>query len=393
MFLERSKNHPLQLTFSFDISIALLRTSGFDEALGALARHSERWGRVRFHVRGSFFKHPAFHNISHRVPALHTLDIQHTDTNLALQTLGSIPSLRSFHLTISNAIPDCIHIPWSQLRSLNLELCQVVFSMKNFVTLFRGLRWLKLSVSDCRFDDGEDNPKHHEICDIESLILDVTPPHPTAVAPVPEPNATGPFLARMSLPRLSSLELQGYRPRFESCSWNAQPLFSLLDRSACMITSLSLILTSISDQQTVHLLRLMPGLRSLKVVEQADDPASSPITTPARNAIVTPHLLGKLVVRGEVGVAAGAPSPQADLVLQLNKLEVSVNSSDLDVDAFYEAVVSRRLPDPNIHGDGSLRSVRVTFIDPIENIPESCIALQRLSDEGLHVSIALGNRR
>ncbi|KAL0065883.1 hypothetical protein AAF712_007187 [Marasmius tenuissimus] len=182
-------------------------------------------------------------------------------------------------------------------------------------------------------------------------------------------------LQSLTLPELTSLEMRGnswqvLRSWYQWPSWVSSTTAEFLTRSACSITSLSLVWLPITDQQTIDLLELMPTLTSLEIVERE---------TNAPNVIITGKFTRRLVV----------DSQTSPFLPFLTKIMLAMQTKGLVEQDLLDVISSRWNPDPiqaRESGVECLRSVGITVTGKHTG-QDSLSSLARFKAEGLQLNV------
>ncbi|KAK1221098.1 hypothetical protein PQX77_016145 [Marasmius sp. AFHP31] len=360
-FMERSAGRTLQVDLTFSANDADQEDKvDFSSTMSILAQNSSRW------------KIASLFNLSPALPC-HTWDFS------ALQTLcitGREPlppkvsrlfskstSLRT--LDIGAALLDrgdnLLDFPWSQIETLSIHDTSSSRAFE-FLAHFPRLESLRL----WRVSHGTDNHAvQHCYSDMINSIAFTWDDQEDADL----------NLQSLTLPELTSLEMRGnswqvLRSWRQWPSWVSSTTTDFLTRSACSVTSLSLVWLPITDRQTIDLLELMPTLTSLKIVERE---------TNAPNVIITGNFTRRLVV-----------DPQTPPFLPfLTKITLAVQTKGLVEQGLFDVISSRWNPDPTQvreSGVECLRSVGITVIGKHTG-QVSLSSLARFKAEGLRLTV------
>ncbi|KAL0563999.1 hypothetical protein V5O48_018057 [Marasmius crinis-equi] len=364
LVMERSQSHPLHIDlncpFDWEELQRLSLYGVLSVALEYLCKHSNRWAQLAIIAPDTtIIDHPILSRIERSIPRLHTLAIDvPVELPLDLHVFRFSPALHTLYLILYGPFDNLSDIPWSQLRNLTLIMNEAPISIQEILSSCSNLQHLEFKTM---FEMAEGDSQWHVASPLKSLTFR------------PSPSANS-LLSHISLPNLSSLELT-LSPLSSSRLWAEAALSGMITRSKCSITALSLSSVTISDQQALFILRLIPTLKYFFVQERV-------IGEPH---ILTSSFLSRLVIRNEFGT----DSQSTCLVPHLTDLRIVASSKHLDAVAFSEAVVSRWIPDATVReqiGVSSLRSVEIEFTNKSDAIPECLGALKCFSDAGLRVS-------
>ncbi|EEB89267.1 hypothetical protein MPER_12652 [Moniliophthora perniciosa FA553] len=183
----------------------------------------------------------------------------------------------------------------------------------------------------------------------------------------------------LTLQGLSSLEITrgpGYDDDGEDWeAWNEEPIRDFFERSGCTVTSLSLRGVPISDEQLIHLLRLMPALSSLCLEEFFGD--EDVIT----NRTVTRQLLQKLTI----------DDTSSPFLPKLTDISLVLREDGLADTVLPNALISRWVPDSSQFEVACIKSVIVALAnlktESEETIEDLTLKLRFLDKRGVWVSV------
>uniref|UniRef100_A0A0W0G6Q0 F-box domain-containing protein n=1 Tax=Moniliophthora roreri TaxID=221103 RepID=A0A0W0G6Q0_MONRR len=188
----------------------------------------------------------------------------------------------------------------------------------------------------------------------------------------------------LTLPQLPSPDVMALIPGADDLfddmlSWDNELVECFLHRSSCFISSLSLRHIPISDQQTLHLLRLLPSLITLYIEESCVPDYEQGRTT---NRIITRRFLRETSVT-ELSVFNDAQT----LLSRLNRLSMIIHGGpSLDQDALLDALTSRWQPAPQTRVD-CLQSVSITSMGERPS-DELFASLQCFRDAGQQMRVS-----
>ncbi|KAF9260190.1 hypothetical protein L218DRAFT_1002968 [Marasmius fiardii PR-910] len=349
--LVRVGSGPLTLRFSIlypKIPKATNFSRGFIRTLEALCRRASQWESVEFSTPPSFLHHPAFKLAKGNLHSLRGLYIE-DDINRDHGASGEFYDL--------NCLGDC-----SALRDLSLNL--LLFRLGH--SFNSNLRWWQLqTLSRNRINAGQSRTGVHTFINLASLSI-------SAESGVHLLS----FLRQVTLPRLSSLECIVRNSLTDLTLVFDESLLEFLTRSSCRITFLTLSRYSILGLGLINLFHLLPSLITLHVGEQeAWDDLDVDCRGPPlefTTTICTRRLFKSLVLKPYLTHAITGDSPQAApdsatrLLPRVRDLYINVHKRDFDIDALYEVMLSRWIPDPLVVARGGITcpwKVRVKFID------------------------------
>ncbi|KAK1234475.1 hypothetical protein PQX77_002329 [Marasmius sp. AFHP31] len=396
LFIARSHTSPLTLRVCSLTDVPAIETGdpfamAIDHALETLCQRSAQWFSIDLIQALPLYFLPAFQSVTGNLPNLRTLSA----TAEALQDLsfifaGSCPALRSIELLWWTTLgpgdslyPGLDAVPWRQVE--DLILCKHDMSLRP--SLIELVSWCP-SLTSLNYSHNPDSTAHaanhmhisagHIKSNIETLSLTLFPNYTDSLW------AT--FANQITLPRLSSLTLHKYSWR-EVKTGDISPILRCISRSSCLITTLTIGYNTLERAQLYRdLFSLTPGLTSL--IARNDDGPSVHGTllrhNPARDLRDLLNLL--LVDHNPVN---GETSP--DLLPRLRNIALDLDGTDEDLEAIYELVKSRWIPDqemsPQVVVD-CLRSVTITLPSLPERSPLE--ELRKLGEEGLEVFINAG---
>ncbi|ESK86013.1 hypothetical protein Moror_9424 [Moniliophthora roreri MCA 2997] len=371
LFLERSQKSPLKLTLMFDDLLSLDDGDGAVSILKILVRHCERWHTVEFlFMAQRVIAHEVFKPIAGCLPILTNLrfsgveDKTEGPLDFHCDLFSDCPALISVACKLHCPFAMSWPLPWGQIRSLcidNTYTADTVLIASFCPNIER------LVIKWC----GGDVYTGDHLC-----IPGVT--H-LSIAAVDADEAYCIF-KYLTLPRLSSLEISctdgrdhaKYLPWIE---WDEQYIADFFRRSAgCSVTSLLLKYVPISDEQLIQLLRFMPALSSLRIVESGLYLFGNP------NLTITRRFLQRLSIDDT------APP----LLPKLTNIKLVLHDDDLVSDVLPNALRSRWITDDMKLKIGveCIKSIDVTLIAESREIFEVLTTkLQFLRDAGAWVTL------
>ncbi|KAK7026876.1 hypothetical protein VNI00_015418 [Paramarasmius palmivorus] len=328
LFMERSRNMPITLDLSDCLNCPT-------EIISHLIKSTDRWLDVTF--SRAFLEVLVTGNITVNLPMLKRLVLL-SDVVLPKQNMFSnCPALGSVE-----CLPDAhrdVVLPWAQIRSLTLRDSRTGDAL---AMLMKCPLLEEVTLSTIGWDfDTVTSSELITLPHIHSLNI-----HLTEASEVPG------FTFRFAtLPLLTSLTISHFEDGELKHNWEETRMISYIEkflvRSQCTITSLQLENLLLDDHQVLALITLLPALETLALEEHGG------IDGEGGNRIVTTHFLSRLVL--EIGSLSSSP-----LLPRLSNLSLVVFDSNLDVNALFNAVVSRWKPVLKSHVE-SLLSVSVTI--------------------------------
>ncbi|KAL0570202.1 hypothetical protein V5O48_011758 [Marasmius crinis-equi] len=380
LFMERSAKSPLQIHLSLPDDGFSEDRSEKDEAYSVLrpvVANCQRWRCVSFSTISSSIA-DVLSPVRGRLPLLTSLGFDckgASASSIPFPLFDNCPALHTLHIT--SAIPrpfqtEAPPFPWRQITSLRLA---TLYNISAFpvLSLCPSVEHLELYEVGGTNDESQDYSDHVVSSDIRSL---------TITSALDQSDVDGVF-QHTTLKGLSSLKICGgmwsMSEQTTWLEWNETRLHDFLQRSSCTITSLHLKNLPITDDQTLSLLRMMPGISSLCIEELRNE---------GENRIVTKTLLDGLDVKGPLAFPASAP-----LVPRLAELKLVVHAKDLHSDPFMKALLCRWLSDPNEArelGVDCLRSVVIVAILGPDQEGGLLDSLLELRDAGMRLVITYG---
>ncbi|KAL0576982.1 hypothetical protein V5O48_004992 [Marasmius crinis-equi] len=319
LFLHRSKTAPL------DIRILLDVRAGFDcqPTLELIYAASERWYKFQTHfseiVAESLTGHLELPNLQHLT--LRTRLLMGTPRNTILNQFAYCPLLSSVSLDLAGGAANRVHLPWSQLRDMELlDGCPAA-------PAFSVIPWCPQLCRLILIDVDNDQQPYQGPRVVSHTIRSLSMQSARGGS---EANIT--LAKHLTFPALSSLEIiNGWermlptrRPEEET------HLKEFISRSGCSITSLRLQAVSLTDEEVLRLLRLIPMLKSLAIGEYLHEPT---------NRIITHSFSEQLFIDQETSADASHA-----LLPLLTELRLSIHANGLDEQALLDALTSRLTP-------------------------------------------------
>ncbi|KAF5371716.1 hypothetical protein D9758_003507 [Tetrapyrgos nigripes] len=254
MHLELSQKAPLDLF----VSIKALEPARL--ILEMLFSQSTRWRDVNLDLPTSADLEPLRGNI----PLIRLLDISGWDIEQQpddMRAFEIAPSLKA--LAVSESVEN-LALPWKQIAyfSIGFGRASQIRNVLSTASEAREVQLIRCIPSGS--SDPQNVPVIHSLTSL-SIIVDQWDPdfhH---------------WFKWLTLPNLTSLKIAGYESAFPAaCTSVFEDNFfpSLLSRSSCTITSLSLINLPLSDSDAITLLIALQSLSSLTIHER-DKPQSS----------------------------------------------------------------------------------------------------------------------
>ncbi|KAJ8095190.1 hypothetical protein PM082_010412 [Marasmius tenuissimus] len=360
-FMERSAGRALQVDLTFSANdVEQEDKADFSSAISILAQTSSRWK-----IASLFNLSPALPCHDWEFSALQTLCITGHEP-LPPKVTGLFSNSTSLRtLDIGAALLDhgdnLLDFPWSQIETLSIHDTSSSRAFE-FLAHFPRLENLRL----WRVGRGADN---HAVQHCYSNMIN-------SIAFTWDDQEDADLnLQSLTLPELTSLEMRGnswqvLRSWYQWPSWVSSTTAEFLTRSACSITSLSLVWLPITDQQTIDLLELMPTLTSLEIVERE---------TNAPNVIITGKFTRRLVV----------DSQTSPFLPFLTKIMLAMQTKGLVEQDLLDVISSRWNPDPiqaRESGVECLRSVGITVTGKHTG-QDSLSSLARFKAEGLQLNV------
>ncbi|KAJ7063640.1 hypothetical protein C8F01DRAFT_85897 [Mycena amicta] len=267
LFLERSAKRPLLITLRQPANATLIEL---------LAQHTERWKTLRLScVQFSFYSSLALHAPSFN--SLEALEILHQST-LDRQNIPSPVSLTRAPKLWRVILKDPLRfweLPWRQLTDVQYDTTLV----QDGIDLLRKCsNIVKCSLGGLQQASAKEIDASIRLPHLESLRLAVD----SATVVRQAHTIMTPFFARLSVPKLTSLELVG--------QWSPDEFVDFLTRNDCKLAHLSLATGYIKDEKIIQVLEALPLLQSL--VLDADIGTSRQI----QNRVITDKLLNRFIL-------------------------------------------------------------------------------------------------
>ncbi|KAL0072532.1 hypothetical protein AAF712_000295 [Marasmius tenuissimus] len=217
------------------------------------------------------------------------------------------------------------HFPWHQLNRLVMQ----DVNAGEFLPILTGcnnLRELELSDVNANLEEEVDAEHHILVPNLQLLGISTS-----------DDDDLSSIIQHLTVPKLQSIKIRGLWNSSgsdpEDKFWTLASVRSLLTRSRCPVGSLELQWVVLLHHDTVALLDLMPGLRSIKIVEAygLDQPIED-----RQNYIVTPSFLRRLSSEPRTcGTSSSSFLPK------LKNLTLFVHQNDLDETSLVHAIASR----------------------------------------------------
>ncbi|KAL0060509.1 hypothetical protein AAF712_012699 [Marasmius tenuissimus] len=380
LFVNRASTYPLTLSFSCWAE-RLQFPKDVDLVLETLCRCSGQWDTVYFDGCTSFYEHYAVRQVKGKLGSLRRLSVSPTTSLSDVEFIfeAPLPNLRMLDLVIDEmdkSILDGAHL--EQLTELKLQIHPGERSPVEIASMCPNLRSFSFEY-DIVLDIFETKDFGlHITSNLESLTVAMNPE--TGLR-----TAWAPFFDQTTLPTLSSLTIVSEYTSFPQIEMSdTEPLLECIARSGCPITYLSLKSRTLSNEQTHRLLRLIPGLETLRVWEENLVSFELPHRELKER---TKEFLSLLVIdRNSINPDKTSSGP---LLPRLKHLSVAFPSPDRGIDVLYEVARSRSIEDRKM-GVDSLQSVEIEYRwDPPKGqgeLPEH-MQLEDLKERGLDISI------
>ncbi|KAK7037823.1 hypothetical protein VNI00_010784 [Paramarasmius palmivorus] len=374
IFVLRSRNLPLELWLEMSTITISPETTAIVHTLGET---SPRWRFLQLSITTSRARALGLDRIRGNLPLLESLDLEvwvHNDPGFrAFNLFNNCPSLHSVSLYCQYDVYEHFGFPWSQIRSLQFRDTDSNEALSQ-MSLCSNLHSAELLCIG-------DTP-HYERHIVDNNLRDL-------FVMVNRPEDVSAVYGALTLPRLSSMRLEGTNPRenavrrSEWARWDERPLQDFMLRSSCPLTSLSLKWLKITDKQTISLLQLLPSLQSLTIEEYHQ----FRIIRDSDNRIITSALLDKFAI--DYTVLSSPSTPR--FLPHLTDLTLAMHPDTENRQALLNAVATRWLPDQEFAveiGVDCLRSLKLELIEPEDADYESFGYLQCFRDVGMRTSIS-----
>ncbi|KAK7060815.1 hypothetical protein VNI00_000548 [Paramarasmius palmivorus] len=317
-FIDRSRTMPLTLDLNFGDAWDAEDVGHIVPALDGLKGHCTRWQSVELDLV-PWIMDSQLVDIMRNVPTLEHLGLSSDGFDLEPEftnNFGTMPSLQSLVVPSIFSSPNQLAIPWWQLKKLELR-CTTIRGIMAFIASSTNLEHLTLSGD--YLTDGVIQGNFTIAPNLQSLEL-----HPSRPENLPQ------FFDHVTLPKLSSLEIWGSLPLGPGAHpvYDMTSVMDLVSRSSCQITSLLFSWMKCPEGQVVSLIRRMPSLSTLEIVEMLDS-----------NSIVCSTFLNQLHMDLD---DPSQPCLLPDLSeLHLSELHLSVHFKGLDTRALLDMLSSR----------------------------------------------------
>ncbi|ESK91789.1 hypothetical protein Moror_10618 [Moniliophthora roreri MCA 2997] len=328
LFLDRSRASSLKIILDFndeDIKgYAVL-------IMKAMVRHSNRWKDLELRrIQQGVIGHAVFHPLRGSLTVLSHLTITgtplETSPDFSCDLFGVCPSLTSLALEPGFTLTTHCPLPWSQIRSLRLQMCYGGDGLQSFA-LARNVQRLEID----QFGGGSPYLGDYIISTVQKLIVVVL-----------RSNEFSCIMESTTLSQLSSLQVSGCKtsPLSTWQQWDQKCITDFLHRSSCTLTSLSLKWVPITDIQTIDLLQKVPTLTRLHIEEYRSGES--------RNKIVTRKLLDEISFDHENATTSTRFLPK------LTDITLIAHASGLDHEALSRAISSRWIQDSIYEGEAGI---------------------------------------
>ncbi|KAK7049393.1 D-lactate ferricytochrome c oxidoreductase [Paramarasmius palmivorus] len=364
LFLERSRNSPLDLTLDFRYQVP---QADLIPVIATLVSHSNRWHRLKLiRMFQDWFRHAVFAPLEQQgLPILEHL--QHScliedpteRDDYVCQLFAHCPSLISLKMAGSSALGN---LPWEQI--LALEMSNSYIFALDIVALCKNVDRLTM-----RYAGDEAFQGNHIAHSIQRLsIMASTEADVTTV------------LKNSTLRELSSLEIRGSPGESLRAAWDTTQnvMTDFLQRSSCNLTSLTLARLPISDNHTLDLLRLLPTLNTLHIEERRSNPS---------NGIITAKFLERISDVARMDIAPFLP--------ELSNVKFVLHAEGLDVESLSRALTSRWVPDSEYAsqlGISCIQSVEIMFVKGGEHLENLRSSLGWMTRAGAQLTIGIANK-
>ncbi|THU77794.1 hypothetical protein K435DRAFT_877374 [Dendrothele bispora CBS 962.96] len=232
-------------------------------------RHCVRWEEVRLNIPGPFDK---LSPIKGNLPLLRSLtidDFQIFDSDDSPESLDCFSlAPRLCTVAIGNIHPttsDISTLPWCQISDLKLHFFNGVGHVNDVLRLAAQTR--SVTLSHCFMGDPPSNLSEEFTHSLESLSV------------ILGGNFSDQCFRVWTMPRLNCLHLSiRETDSLSRISYTLEELPSFVQRSGCVITTLSLVNMGLSDVEAIMLLQCLTSLADLTYHEHPDDKKNQSLT-------------------------------------------------------------------------------------------------------------------
>ncbi|KAJ8083156.1 hypothetical protein PM082_009025 [Marasmius tenuissimus] len=375
-YMSKSQNSPLTLAlkiphYAFDFDSDDVDTAAARRVLNTLTRQCHRWRSISLVISPCTFPSSIFQPIRGHLPILKSLSlVRHGDLDswkgVPFDFFDDCPSLSLLRIDDPFVLGDTeVPLPRGQVRTLRITApCSVhAFSL---LSQYREVETLDLVSIGGEHESDGDYSDHVVASGVKSLrILDVS-----AQCDVDDALRHAPPLNNLSALTIAG---QHFTTAFH---WTGVPVQDFVLRSGCTITYLHLQWLPIDDVRVLSLLTSLPALRSLCIVELAQQ---------GRNRIVTRTLLDGLTVDAPMNAPSLMP-----VLPRLTEMKLVVDAQGLQSQTLLRMLSSRWLPDPvqaTELGVDSLSFVAITVLSNITPPERPLDCLRCFKDAGMKLVI------
>ncbi|KAJ7677726.1 hypothetical protein DFH06DRAFT_559366 [Mycena polygramma] len=251
--LERSKNSPLTLNFhwvrGYNVDPMKRHTQAFEETMGELAGHAERWQHVALPSSEDFLTHSSL--AQDRFPSLETLEFHRVfPQQKELGIFANTPRLQSLSLQSSEDISKLPALPWGQLTCVSAPDAFTVPLLARAPQLRGIIICMGHSAEQPVLPQPSFLPAHCEY--MRTIVLSGERSQNRALMKI---------LLHIVTPQLTELFL------VDCAAWDAASIPTILQRSGCHLKTLLLQDTRVRAGELVALLPSLPTVETLVLAD------------------------------------------------------------------------------------------------------------------------------
>ncbi|KIK57018.1 hypothetical protein GYMLUDRAFT_263378 [Collybiopsis luxurians FD-317 M1] len=333
LYLQRSDQQPLALDIDLDDYLDSEVPNRQHSALQSIIGQSRRW-KYLVHRGIAFGEQGNTGFWAMELPLLESVTLAGDDgrelPELGRRLAPKIKQLSLLTLTFDERDIERFSGPWSLLTNLEFNVDGVYWSLWKMLTYCPNIRHLTVWSTDDSLDADPEQSDSILVLPLCSLLI--------LIEGVPETqkDPLGCLLASLTLPRLTKLVLQWKNvPSAAVHTKQFKAIIDFLDRSKCLLTSLTLSGPCLTDKELVTILSRLPSLQELCVED--------PLSTHSLNHPMTP--ISKSFIQSLHAWDRDGIYNLVDPVLpELHSLILKVKGCDFDPFSFVDAVASRWLP-------------------------------------------------